>query len=93
MLVVSCLSSAMAVNKGRKQIDLRTPVRFEIHHADPWAVKAMLEGNPISQPEISTILGFRGGGSQRQTNKSPLLQDGYLVVNPTDNSLWWYPNR
>ncbi|HSI71895.1 MAG TPA: hypothetical protein VK934_01860 [Fimbriimonas sp.] len=38
------------------------PVRVPIRSADPWAVKAMLEGTPISQPEISTIMGVRGFG-------------------------------
>ncbi|MEZ0324318.1 MAG: hypothetical protein ACAH95_00285 [Fimbriimonas sp.] len=41
------------------------PVRVPIRSADPWFIKAMLEGTPVTQPEISTIQGvggFGGGG-------------------------------
>lgn len=80
---------------AKKQADNRVPVRLPIHHADPWAVKALIEGSGITSPEISTVLKVTGGnlpGGQGGAN-SPLLKDGFLVVNPTDNSLWWYPKR
>lgn len=81
-----------------RQVDNRTPVKLPIRHADPWAVKALIEGTSISQPELSTIIGMLGGAANRSSNNtqganSPLLKDGFLVVNPTDNSLWWYPKR
>jgi hypothetical protein len=96
ILLAISANAALAVNKGRRQLDNRVPVKFQIFHADPWAVKALLEGRQHSQPEISTVAALGGGTGMQggQSNqKSPLLQDGYLVVNPTDNSLWWYPNR
>lgn len=34
--------------------DVPQPVRFPIRHADPWFVKAMLEGQNPFAPEIST---------------------------------------
>lgn len=71
------------------------PIRIPVRHADPWAIKAMMEGQPIISPEISTIfllMGQQGAGMAAATNAaSNLLMDGILFVNPTDNSLWWYP--
>jgi len=97
-LAFGCVGIAVASGGTKKQADNRVPVKLQIHHADPWAVKAMIEGAQITQPELSTIWGVSGGqgrqtGNTQQGKPSPLLQDGYLVVNPTDNSLWWYPNR
>ena len=89
------LAVSFASGADKKQVDNRVPVRLQIRHADPWMVKALIEGASISQPELSTIWGVRGGGTNRGANNaqgSSLLKDGYLVVNPTDNSLWWYPN-
>jgi hypothetical protein len=40
-------------------------VRIYIRHADPWAVKTLLEGGELRHPELSTILnlmGMNGGG-------------------------------
>lgn len=92
-----CFSAALA-SGGKRQTDSRVPVKLPIRHADPWAVKAMIEGSSITQPELSTIMGVLGGtattgANNRQGGNSPLLQDGFLVVNPTDNSLWWYPKK
>ena len=69
-------------------------VRIPVFHADPWAVKALLEGNSISQPELSTILGFAGVPDK----DSSLIEDlfggkGRIVVNPTDNSLLFIPTK
>jgi len=96
-LLALAFGCAMAAGE-KKQLDNRVPVKLQIHHADPWAVKAMLEGSNLTQPEISTLWGVRGGpksggGTGQQGGGSPLLQDGFLVVNPTDNSLWWYPKK
>ncbi|MBC8066138.1 MAG: hypothetical protein H7Y17_15000, partial [Chlorobia bacterium] len=33
-------------------------------HADPWAVKVLLEGGDLRHPELSTILALMGGGGQ-----------------------------
>jgi len=99
LFAVGICAIALPSTATKKQVDNRTPVRLAIRHADPWAVKAMLEGQSITQPELSTILGGQRGGpsgsgqNNRQGGTSPLLKDGYLVVNPTDNSLWWYPKK
>ena len=90
------LTSALGIS-FRKQLDGQSPIRLAIHHADPWMVKAMLEGKSTDQPELSTIWQITGGGNLQSGGQagagSPFLRDGYLVVNPTDNSLWWYPNK
>ena len=81
------------VGKG-SQMTERIPHRFQISHADPWVVKAMIEGSAIYSPELGTIahlLGGTGAPSPLMGTANSLLQDGFLVVNPNDNSLWWYP--
>lgn len=69
-------------------------VRIQVNHADPWLVKAMLEGLSVQQPELSTILGFAGIPDQT----SELIEElfggqGTLIVNPTDNSLLFIPKK
>lgn len=39
----------------------RQPVQIKIRHADPWAVKTLLEGGELRHPELSTILALMGG--------------------------------
>ena len=69
------------------------PVRFAVRHADPWAIKAMMEGRPIVSPEISTLLLRMGqpAAAGAAAGASNLLMGGTLFVDPTDNSLWWIP--
>ncbi len=68
-------------------------VRIPVRHADPWAIKAMMEGRPIVSPELSTLLNMMGqtGAAVAVAATSNLLMGGVLFVNPTDNSLWWTP--
>lgn len=69
------------------------PYRIPVHHADPWFVKAMLEGIATQQPEMSTIPGFRGLGQAAVAGTAKLIKGGTLRVNPTDNSLWFIPDH
>jgi hypothetical protein len=68
-------------------------VRIPVRHADPWMVKAMLEGLAVRTPEISTTGGLQGLGGQAANAAATFLRNGRLMVNPTDNSLWYIPNR
>lgn len=68
------------------------PYRIPIRHADPWMVKALLEGLPVRSPEMSAQPGFQGLG-QATNAAASLIKGGRLVVNPTDNSLWFFPDR
>lgn len=82
---VALVSGALAQSKP-------SPIRLRIRGADPWYVKAMLEGIAVDRPELSTVPGFGGlGGATGQAVRG-LLSGGKLIVNPTDNSLWWYPD-
>jgi len=68
--------------------------RVKVYHADPWAIKAMIEGTPIDRPELSTVLGFAGVPDK----DSSLIEEmfggkGRILVNPTDNSLIFIPDR
>ena len=71
------------------------PIRIPVRHADPWAIKSMMEGRPIVSPEISQLLlqGGQTGTAAAVAATTNLLMGGILFVNPTDNSLWWYPAK
>lgn len=89
----TCLAACVASAQGQEA----APVRIPIRHADPWFVKAMMEGEQLRFPEISTIMAISGmgpGGMQagRQAGNA-LFSGGKLVVNPTDNSLWFFPDK
>lgn len=73
--------------------DVPAPVKIPIRHADPWMVKAMLEGMAVRSPEMSTLPGFQGLGQNTANALSTFIRGGRLVVNPTDNSLWFFPDR
>ena len=94
-LTVLLMVSAFGTLGTSRQLSERVPVKFVIRHADPWAVKAMIEGTATDSPEISSVRNLIGAGTLLASNTngsgSALLQAGFLVVNPTDNSLWWYP--
>jgi hypothetical protein len=68
------------------------PFQLKIRHADPYMVKFMIEGRPIMQPEIGALMALGGMPNVGQAVNS-LIKSGHLVVNPTDNSLWWFPDR
>ncbi len=81
----------------------RQPVQIKIRHADPWAVKTLLEGGELRHPELSTILALMGGGQgqgqpgagapgQGGNANNGLFPDGKFIVNPGDNTLWFIPN-
>jgi len=91
-----CLVGHGFVGHAKKQTNVTGPVKLAIRHADPWMVKAMIEGGQVTQPELSTLWGVTGnqpGAQSGNQGGSPLLESGFLVVNPTDNSLWWYPKK
>ncbi len=68
------------------------PIRLKIRHADPWAVKALLEGFQLRSPELSTIALITGnGGLMGAAAGQAFFKSGRFMVNPTDNSLWFIP--
>lgn len=82
----------LAVIGGAMAQSKPAPIRLKIRSADPWFVKAMLEGIAVDRPELSTVPGFGGLGNATGQAVRGLLSGGKLIVNPTDNSLWWYPD-
>lgn len=57
------LAAVTAFGQGVPQLRVkRQPVQIKIRHADPWAVKTLLEGGDLRHPELSTILALMGGG-------------------------------
>lgn len=69
-----------------------TPIQFKVRHADPWFIKGLLEGQNLISPEVSTILGFMGFPDAGANAVNKLFTGGRLVVNPTDNSIWFFPD-
>ena len=68
--------------------------RIPVRHADPWMIKAMLEGQAVRSPELSCAVGIGGLGAAviaAINATGSILRDGILVVNAADNSLWWMP--
>jgi hypothetical protein len=55
----------------------------------------MMEGRPIVSPEVSQLLllGGQTATAAAVAAGTNLLMGGVLFVNPTDNSLWWYPSK
>ena len=73
--------------------DVPAPIRIPVRHADPWMIKALLEGVAVTAPEMSTLPGFQGLGQNAANAVGSFIRGGRLVVNPTDNSLWFFPDR
>lgn len=70
-----------------------TPVKIKVRHGDPWAIAALLQGQPLSQPEISTVLGFMGVPTPPVTGVGSLIQNGRIIINPADNSIYFTPDN
>jgi hypothetical protein len=69
------------------------PIRIRVRHADPWAVVAMLQGQPVMSPEISTVIGILGFPTPPSPGFGTLLPKGRLFINPGDNSIWFVPEK
>ncbi len=72
---------------------LGTPVRFRVQHADPYAIVAMLQGQQIPYPELSTLAMFGFQLPQGAQAGQSFVPEGTFIVNPTDNSIWYLPRR
>jgi len=46
----------------------------------------------LVSPELSTLFFLMGAPQGAANGVNGLLEGGKLLVNPTDNSLWWYPD-
>ncbi len=68
------------------------PIRFAVNHADPWMIVALLEGRRVVSPEMSTLFNAMGMPQQVEQGLNRLFQ-GRFIVNPTDNSIWFYPGN
>jgi hypothetical protein len=73
--------------------DVPAPIKIPVRHADPWMIKALLEGMAVQSPEMSSLPGFQGLGQNAGNAVGSFIRGGRLVVNPTDNSLWFFPDR
>ena len=75
----------------------RKAYRMPVRSANPWFIKAMLEGESVVSPEftfVSQIFGLpRSFGQSVGNAMNSLVKDGKLIVNPTDNSLWFSPDN
>ncbi|HWD37654.1 MAG TPA: hypothetical protein VG944_02315, partial [Fimbriimonas sp.] len=67
------------------------PIRVPVHHADPWMIKALLEGHAVQAPEVSTLVAIGGPLLVGPVQTALMFTNGHWFVNPTDNSLWFVP--
>jgi hypothetical protein len=69
------------------------PRKFPVMSADPWLIKTLLEGGMATAPELSTLWLLQGMPRNTKPGGAGLLEGGHLMVNPTDNALWWIPDH
>ncbi len=84
-LLASFVGSALAQDVIAGKV-----VRIRVNHADPWFIVAMLENWGITSPELSTL--FNSIGAPQAGNALNRLFKGKFVVNPTDNSILFFPD-
>ena len=93
LIALGLLVMPFASGQGIQIKVRRQPVQIRVRHADPWAIKAMLEGQSLAAPELSTVLAIMGMPAQAAQGGKPLFDDGHFIVNPGDNSLWFFPDN
>lgn len=91
-LSASALFAAQAPTPPQVPVPAKRAFRIPVRHADPWFLKGILEGQPLVSPELGTIMGLFGAPQQAAGQVNGLFQNGKILVNPTDNSLWFYPD-
>lgn len=91
-ILFASLALVSGWSMAQESAHYRRAVRIPIRHADPYTIKAMLEGRQVMFPEMSTILLLGGAGAASQGASqaaNAMFKDGFFFVNPTDNSLWF----
>jgi hypothetical protein len=89
---VATVLVASALAQGAPPSSAPKAFRIPVRHADPWLVKALLEGRQALAPEMSTVFAILGLPETTADGVNGLFR-GRIVVNPTDNSLWFFPER
>lgn len=96
-LVLALTLTALTMGAMASSQPLRTEdpvaIRIPVRSADPWMIKSLLEGLAVKSPEMSTMPGFQGLQQNAAGAAGAFLRSGKLMVNPTDNSLWYIGNR
>ncbi|HRF60707.1 MAG TPA: hypothetical protein PLH94_12455 [Fimbriimonadaceae bacterium] len=95
LVLVLSIATAQTPPAARQESPRKDPpraYRFPVRHADPYLIGALLQGIPVLEPEISTILGFAGLPTP-PSGAFRLLPPGRIFVNPTDNAIWFIPEN
>jgi len=82
-----CLSGAQAQSLA-SILDGRA-VKIQVRHADPCLIVALIQGMQVQSPELSTILNF--AGIPTTIPDDAFVPKGRMIVDPTDNSIWYLP--
>ena len=91
-LAMVVFAGVTAAAFAQAPLEGRAFVRIPVYHGDPYLIKSLIEGISVSQPELSTILGFAGvPDKDSDLIESIFGQKGTLRVNPTDNSILFFP--
>jgi hypothetical protein len=95
-LAIVAIAAVAGIAAAQQPLPRLQAFRFVVRHADPFAIKAMLEGQQIMTPEISTLLllgGVPPAAAQAAQGANALFTGGRIIVHPGDNSLWFIPDR
>ncbi|MCC7433082.1 MAG: hypothetical protein IT363_00240 [Methanoregulaceae archaeon] len=90
VLIVLGLLASFAASAFAQDVIAGKVVRIRVNHADPWFIVAMLENWGVTSPELSTL--FNALGAPQAGNALNRLFKGKFVVNPTDNSILFFPD-
>ena len=90
MVLGMALMAAISLAQGTPKAP-QGAFKIPVYHADPWFVVSMLQGQLVMQPELSTILGYMGAPPEAAQGLNRIFK-GKFTVNPTDNSIWFFPD-
>lgn len=82
------LAGSAGANAGQ---GVPRPTKFQVNHADPYLIVALLEGRTVVSPELSTLFGFMGVPPEAGQALNRLFK-GKFIVNATDNAIWFFPD-
>lgn len=89
-VIILGLLASFVVSAAAQDVIAGKVVRIRVNHADPWFIVALLENWGVTSPELSTVFGALG--APQAGNALNRLFKGKFVVNPTDNSILFFPD-
>ena len=66
-------------------------IKIKVLHADPYMIVSLIDGITLLSPELSTLMIGMGVPAQATQAMNKMFK-GKFVVNPTDNSILFFPD-